>query len=290
MMLELAIGDAFGGCFEYASREFIDKFNDLSGYPDRRSEYDERKPGRYTDDTQMTIAIVEAMFSGEPWTRELLAQKFIEAYKRDPRPGYARRFGKFLEEVSDATEFLEKMDPRSDKSGGAMRATPLGMIKDLNRALKACALQASITHNTIDGINAALASTAMTHYFAYGLGPKADLGRYLETVVDGQWSVPYLVSVGAKGWMSVRAAITAVQESDSMSGLLKRCVNFGGDVDTVATIAMAAASMSDEIAKDIPQVLVDQLENEQFGKDYLGLLDHKLMSLREKGQDDISSI
>lgn len=281
MLLEMAIGDAYGACFEYASRDVIDRFNDLSGYPSRSNGYDDRLSGAYTDDTQMSIAIVEAMFSGENWTKELLARKFVEAYKRDPRAGYARSFGQFLGEVEGSEQFLAEIDPRSDKSGGAMRATPLGLIKNLNKALKACSLQASVTHNTVDGINAALASTAMAHYFAYDLGPKEELGRYLETVVDGQWSIPWTAQVGAKGWMSVRAAITAVQEEDSLSGLLKRCVNFSGDVDTVATIAVASASLSEQFAKDLPQCLVDDLEAGEYGGSYLEALDKKLLSIKE---------
>ncbi len=61
MMIELAIGDAYGAGFEYAPDTFIREKNDLSAYvqPPRHT----IKPGCYTDDTQMAIAVAEAMLT-----------------------------------------------------------------------------------------------------------------------------------------------------------------------------------------------------------------------------------
>jgi ADP-ribosylglycohydrolase len=84
------------------------------------------------------------------------------------------------------------------------------------------------------------------------------------------------------GWMSVRAAITAVMRNDSMSELLQDCIAFTGDVDTVAAIALAAGSCSEEITQDIPNHLVTGLENGTYGRDYLIDLDKQLMSLANK--------
>ena len=78
--------------------------------------------------------------------------------------------------------------------------------------------------------------------------------------------------------MSVRAAITAVAQAKSLSELLQTCVAFTGDVDTVAAIAMGAASMSREIVQDLPSALVDQLEDGEFGRKYIVKLDKQLLS------------
>jgi len=78
--------------------------------------------------------------------------------------------------------------------------------------------------------------------------------------------------------MSVRAAITAVQEGGSLSDILKRSIAFTGDVDTVATIALGAASLSDEIENDLPPALFDGLEDGEFGRTYILELDGKLMN------------
>ncbi|WP_156398027.1 hypothetical protein [Duganella sp. Root336D2] len=61
-----------------------------------------------------------------------------------------------------------------------------------------------------------------------------------------------------------------------MSALLRDCVNFGGDVDSVAAIAMGLASLSREYVSDIPQVLVDELEDGAYGRSFLRSLDEAL--------------
>ncbi len=71
--------------------------------------------------------------------------------------------------------------------------------------------------------------------------------------------------------------ITAVQRNSSLSALLKDCIAFTGDVDTVATIALAAASHSHEYAKDLPTILIETLENGQYGRDYIQELDDQLL-------------
>ena len=67
---------------------------------------------------------------------------------------------------------------------------------------------------------------------------------------------------------------------DSMSKLLQACIAFSGDVDTVATIALAAGSCSREIAQDLPENLVQGLENQSYGRDYIRELDRQLMNCR----------
>lgn len=277
MLLELAVGDAYGAGFEYVSRRMIREQNTLEGYVQHPRHG--IRPGCYTDDTQMSIAIAELLVSDAPWTRETIAQQFVTAFKRDPREGYARGFHGFLQEVQDGTEFLARIKPHSDKSGAAMRAAPLGVLPDVVTVIEHCTVQAAITHDTLDGINAAVAAALMAHYFIYDHGSKAELGAFVAAHVPGPWIKPWSGQVGAKGWMSVQAAITVIQQHDSLSAMLKACVDFSGDVDTVATIALAAASCCDEVTQDLPVHLIDTLENGPYGRDFIVDLDQRLTAL-----------
>lgn len=99
MLLELAIGDAYGAGFEYANSQFIASKNTLSGYVQHPRH--NIKPGCYTDDTQMSIAIAEVLVSQQPWTEEILANNFVTVFKRDPREGYAKGFFDFLTQIED---------------------------------------------------------------------------------------------------------------------------------------------------------------------------------------------
>lgn len=277
MLLELAIGDAYGAGFEYADPEFVRQNNTLRYH--QHPKHIGIKPGMYTDDTQMSLAIAELMIEGKAWTSLNLASKFVEVFKRDEREGYASRFYHFLQHTKSGEEFLANIHPNSEKSGAAMRAPVIGILKDKQEVLEKAETQAIITHNTRDGIRAAKASAMIVHYFLREKGKKRDLHTYLKAHVKGDWASRWTGKVGSKGWMSVRAAITAIQESSSMADLLKRCVSYTGDVDTVATIAMAGASVCPELKNDLPGPLYNDLENNRFGKDYLRSLDQDLLLL-----------
>ncbi|MEO1289381.1 MAG: ADP-ribosylglycohydrolase family protein [Chloroflexota bacterium] len=279
MLLELAIGDAYGAGFEYADK-MVAKHNDLSRYIQHPRHKDIR-PSMYTDDTQMTLAIAELLVENVAWTPINIANKFVVCFKRDERTGYAGRFYDFLQSVADGAEFLERIIPESDKSGAAMRVTPLGVLSEIDDILEKTEIQAKITHNTLDGIQAAQASALLAHYFIYKVDTRRNVGKWLNKHVPSahDWDEDYVGKVKAKGWMSVKAAITAVKRNNSLSQLLLDCINFTGDVDTVATIAIASASNSHEYQQDLPQHLVDTLENDAYSKDYLLQLNAKLVAM-----------
>ena len=276
MLVELAIGDAYGAGFEFAPAEFVAAHNTLSAYVQHPRH--SLKPGSYTDDTQMSLAIAETLIANDPWTPEVLASRFVKTFKRDPRKGYASRFYDFLVSINDGEEFLAKIHGTSDKSGSAMRVTPVGILPTVEQVIEAATIQAKLTHNSPNGINAAIAAALMSHYFLYRLGNKQGLGLFLERYVPGIGSVPWEGKVSTQGWECVQAAVTAIVGNDSLSHILQECVAFTGDVDTVAAIALGAASCSEEVRQDLPSGLFEGLENGKYGRDYIMELDRKLMN------------
>lgn len=59
MLVELAIGDAYGAGFEYAAADFVKTNNNLDKYYSHP--FHKITPGNYTDDTQMSIGITELL-------------------------------------------------------------------------------------------------------------------------------------------------------------------------------------------------------------------------------------
>ena len=106
MLLELAIGDAYGAGFEFVDQQTIELYNNLNGYIQHPRH--DIPPGCYTDDTQMSLAIAEAIVSREPWTPELLATKFVAAFHRDRRFGYAGEILQFFATSSRRKRILRK--------------------------------------------------------------------------------------------------------------------------------------------------------------------------------------
>ena len=276
MLVELAVGDAYGAGFEYVwNRKFVSAHNDLSAYV--RHPWHKQKPGTYTDDTQMSIAIAELVVEGGDWSPLRLAEKFVEVFQRDPRRGYSKQFYAFLKKIKDGATFLANIRPASEKSGAAMRAAPIGVYASIEEVIEKSTVQASVTHDTPAGIHAAVAASLMAHYFLYGLGPKSELPVFLSEHVSGDWQTPWLGEVGSQGLMSVRAALTSVLKHDAMSAILKSCIAWMGDTDTVAAIAMAVASCCSEIERDLPEHLIKGLEKGTYGRAFLGELDGALM-------------
>ncbi len=174
MLLELAVGDAYGAGFEYVDDDVIRAHNDLTRFV--KHPRHPIVPGNYTDDTQMSIAIAEAIVSGAPWTPQLLADKFVEAFKRDPRPGYARGFYQFLRRIKTGAQFLAEIEPTSDKSGAAMRAAPIGILPGTAQVIERATIQAAITHNTPDGITPPSPPRSPATTSCTGLAPGAISG------------------------------------------------------------------------------------------------------------------
>lgn len=289
MLFECAVGDAYGFGFEYADVNL--PLNTLTNYVKHPTYGQSLHPGQYTDDTQMSIAIAEMLVEGRQWTRYGLARKFVEVFKRDPRDGYARGFQQLLESVDDEMQFLTKINPTSNKSGAAMRASPIGFLKDRSEVVDKALTQAAVTHDTPEGRWAAVAAALMSHYFLHTKHPKSELSEWIRVWViqagdntDVKWNEPWTGRVGAQGWMSVRAAMTAIQAHDSLSEILKACIAFSGDVDTVAAIAMSAASCCTTIQRDLPASLIHGLESGPYGATFLHELDTQLVKLFIRGR------
>ncbi|WP_282774195.1 ADP-ribosylglycohydrolase family protein [Phaeodactylibacter xiamenensis] len=281
MLLEIAIADAYGVGFEYRPQNFIRENNDLEKY------YSHEKyaslHGCYSDDTQMSLGIAELMLENASWEARIIADYFVEVFQRDPRNGYSKKFQNILSASSSGEDLLSNIVPTSDRSGAAMRSGIIGLYADTEGVMKKTRLQASLTHNTESGKAAAEAAALLTHYFAYQKGAKADVGNYVSEVVSSpKWSEDWSGEVGEKGWMSVRAAITAIKKSSSQSELLKTCIAFTGDVDTVAAIAFSAAYFCREIERDLPDWMYEHLENGKYGRDYLISVDKRLAAKFEE--------
>ena len=160
-----------------------------------------------------------------------------------------------------------------------MRAGPIGVLAEVDEVLDRATVQARITHDTPGGVASAQAAALMVHYFVYRLGVPDDLAEFVARHTPGEWGQPWKGRVSMSGVDCVRAALTSVARHRSLADLLRGCVAYGGDVDTVATIALAAASWSVDYMRDLPAALVEDLEAGEFGRAYLEDLDRRLVAL-----------
>lgn len=278
MIVEGAIGDAYGAGFEFAEREKIVLKNTISKY--ETHPLFEEIQGRYTDDTQMSIAIVELLIGQEEWTPLNVANKFVEVFKRDPRRGYAKRFYQFLTEIKDGKELLEKIHPKSERNGAVMRSYPIGILKNEKEILEKTKIQASVTHQSEKAIYSAQAIALTSHYFLYKKGDRSELLEYLSEIQNIKWKGMWKGRVGVNAVETVEAVLSILLSEVSLKETLKKSVEFGGDVDTVASLTLAIGRSMNEIENDLPKWLYDELENGEYGLNYILELNEKLIKLK----------
>lgn len=292
MLVEMAICDAYGAGFEFVPRKFLDENHTMDKYV-RNPRYP--RVGCYTDDTQMALALSRLMLEGgdpNQWTTADLIRVFFEEFARDPRLGYATGFYQLLSKwegcyrqlLDDPVDFdivdawVHTICPHSHKNGGAMRAGPLGLLPRTDMVVDRAMFQASITHATYEGLVSSAASALMVHYCHYNLGALSDLPCWLDRQLPGfDWSSArdrhHPVSTRARD--AIQGAVWALVRSATLTGVLRRCVDYGGDTDTVAAIAGCAASCSAEIEQILPPQLVQDIEGGRtsIGWSHLSALD-----------------
>ncbi len=133
MLKEIAIADAYGAGFEFSPQGKVRDGNNLSGYL-AHDLYG--FSAKYTDDTQMSIAIAEFLIEGGAYEQGAIASKFHDCFKRDKRKGYSKGFYDLLSLVESGSELMEKIKPKSERNGAAMRSVPLGVLENKEQLMQ----------------------------------------------------------------------------------------------------------------------------------------------------------
>lgn len=275
MLFEIAIGDAYGAGFEFSSSEKIAEKNKGNRY--ETHDLGQIPAGHYTDDTQMSVAIAEVLLSGQSLNPLSFASAFVNAFKRDPKAGYAKGFDQLLRECANGCELLERIRPASTRNGAAMRAVPIGLLPTMEDVLAIAEVSAAVTHNTSEGIASAQIVALMAHGFIHRKVAVSDIVDFALGVVSTlPVSRVWQDNVRCDAIETISAVVTLLPRYRSLQSLLLASVDLGGDTDSVASIALGLASLSGEYINDIHPALVDGLESGTFGKTFLVDLDAKI--------------
>tara|TARA_Y100000034_G_scaffold74118_1_gene89167 strand:- start:3035 stop:3877 length:843 start_codon:yes stop_codon:yes gene_type:complete len=272
MLVEIAVADAYGAGFEFVEQEVIVAENKLIDY---RAHQLSGIKGCYTDDTQMSLALVELMLKDIEWTQENIAEAFYECYKRDPVHGYAKRLQAAFSEAENAAIFARMINSDSFGNGAMMRSVPLGYFNSETEVIDRATIQASVTHNHPIAIDASVCIALAAHAGLYGKATLSELPEYL-------LSLGYKVNSGWHGRVkaisedTLSAVMSNLLAHNCYSTLIKNAVNFGGDTDSVAAISCGVASCYKETKKTLPEHLLKNFSKKSYGLDYLADIDSQL--------------
>ncbi len=295
MLLGIAIGDAFGAGYEFdGDTSHIKNVFDFTKY--RVHPRHKQKSGMYTDDTQMSIGVCKLLASDSPFNKLTLADSFVECFKRDPIDGYSRGFQAFLKEVSSGEEFLARIRGDSTKNGAAMRSVPLGLLPNVEDVVQCAQINASLTHNTPNGVSSSVCVALLSHHQFYELEDNFFDFIYAHGELD-KMSLDYMLQVrrmhdlnpdilfgrgcAAKGVpcdgiKTAGAVLYLINKHGTVpSALLKQAILLGGDTDSVASIALGISAINSGL-DTLPPFLLRDLTNHQYGKEYLVALGETL--------------
>ncbi|TSC84013.1 MAG: ADP-ribosylglycohydrolase [Parcubacteria group bacterium Gr01-1014_13] len=255
MLLYIAMADAYAVAVEY-NNALEGKCLEFQGYLAHPTHG--LPAGSYTDDTEMSVANALVLIQ-QPgfFTKLAFADAYVAEFKTGGRrKGYSKGFQTVLELVRSGKELLALIDPTSVKNGAAMRAVPIGVLPTVGKVLEVATLQASITHDTPEGRFSARAVALMSHFALYentvlpGLGrfcqrylPEEDV-RYFGDAIFRPWPCgPVKASPGTSvAIATVQAVVTVLAQENSLMGILRQVIKWGGDTDSVAAIAWGIAS------------------------------------------------
>ena len=279
-ILALALGDAFGAPYEGGILERT--LWSIIG----------RKKGRccWTDDTQMSIDVIESLLACGRLDQDDLARRFAESYRwaRGYGPGAARML-KHIRKGQPWQQANRSVYPDgSYGNGGAMRVAPIGLyfgIANTKQLIDAARASAAVTHGHPLGQEGAVLVALATAAAAADLdSPEiiSMLADHARTEVfqnrlatAGNWlqqgKIPEPAAVAASLGNGIAAAdscVTAIflaiaRQKDSFGQLLETVKKIGGDVDTIGAMAGGIWGAGRGYSA-LPTELLQQLEQAEY--------------------------
>ena len=276
-ILGVALGDAFGALYEggLLERALWGLIGKTGG------------KRRWTDDTQMTLDVLESLLEREGIDQEDLARRFASSYKwsRGYGPGAARTLRRIRRGQPWESAARSVYAGGSYGNGGAMRSLPIGLFfakSGMGAVARAAEAAAAVTHAHALGREGAVQVSLAAMLTFQGLDQHQLLLRLAERTeskafsqkLDAatRWlqshkdvSAREVASTLGAGIAAVDSCITAIYVALRFSRSTFRClidftVEMGGDVDTIAAMAGGIWGVARGI-QDLPQEMLDQLED-----------------------------
>ena len=210
----------------------------------------------FTDDTVLTVALAEAILTGNDYTTLMKAY-----YRRYPDAGY----GGFFHRWARATDCKPY---NSWGNGAAMRISAVGFAFDtLEEVLARAAEYTAVTHNHEEGIKGAQA-TAAAIFLARTGASKGEIRKYiaetfhydLTRTVD---EIRPTYKFNESCQETVPEAMVSFLESTDFEDAIRNAISLGGDSDTLACItggiAQAHYGVPAAIAERAMSILDDDL-------------------------------
>jgi len=301
-LLGCAFGDALGAAVEMQSRSAI-----LARYPGllRDFQVTARGFGRYSDDTEMSLALAKSMLRTKKVAAADCARAYAESFT--PQRGYGRSAVQVLSALQQGADWRETgtllFADGSYGNGAAMRIAPLGLVYgQLAAARLMTKVKAAVwmTHCHREAVEAALLQARAIGMLLQATQPPdsvafvIQLSGYLPDTVlrvslqllrqllhqrASAEAVSDAFGCGVRSADSWPAALwAALQFSEDPEEAIIQAVNLGGDTDTIGAMSGALVGALHG-THWFPPRWFDNLENGADGRDELIAVAEKLSAI-----------
>ncbi|MEJ6010475.1 ADP-ribosylglycohydrolase family protein [Novosphingobium aquae] len=249
-LLGLAVGDALGTTLEFKGRDTYPPLTDIVGGGPFSL-----KPGQWTDDTAMALALAESLAHCDPFSPTDLMHRFV-AWRREGEYSCtgscfdigvttSAALGRF-ERTGDP--FAGSIDPQTAGNGSLMRLAPVAIRywRDHSILRQVAIDQSRTTHGAPEAVSACAAYAGMLADAIAGVPREGVLSQQSDgyagsvaKVVRGSWRGKARTSVRSGGYVveSLEAALWAIGRTSDFRGAVLTAANLGDDADTTAAIA-----------------------------------------------------
>ena len=227
------------------------------------------KRSRYTDDTILTVAIMDWLMSDASLSWDVLEQKIVTYTKTSKRfIGQSRCFSNaFAEWVKNDNREKGRV---STSNGAVMRVTPVGwFFNDIETIEKVAEIQATLTHNHPDPICGAKA-VAVAVLLARQGRAKDEIREFISSRYNialhytseefrpgAQWTT--------NGKETAQQALMSFLCTDNFEDAIRYAVSLGTDSDTVGAIV---GGIAEAFYREVPEHIKSEIHRRAFPNEY----------------------
>ena len=260
----MAIAESYATPFNHQSQQFIQQHHHMNGY----NPFSHEATGRYGPVTQMTMAIASLMIENQPFSE--YATALLKTYQQDPRQGYNSALENNLTHASTVHEFLDNCASYQTDSSALMRAIPCGLHNKIEDVIFTAKAQAKTTNNKPQNIESSVFIAVLSHaLYHLKMPPQKAIQQALKHGTKEPKERAKQNNGSSIDALSIIAEIIKSLNHQSLSANISNAVLKGGECAIVASVAVGLASLSPYYSQDIPQILLENLEEDPFGGDYL---------------------
>ena len=256
-LIGLALGDALGTTLEFKVRDAYAPLTDMVGGGPFNL-----KPGEWTDDTAMALALAESLAAKGRLNEQDLLARFSDWRDNGTYSCTGVCFDIGLTTAQALSRWKQtgedhcgSTDPGAAGNGSLMRLAPVAIRYWTDRPTlrDAAARQSRTTHAADEAIDAcvyyaeALADAIEGRSRSVVLRPRQGFAGGVDTVAAGSWRGKARSEINASGYVvhALEASLWATGRSANFERAVLHAANLGQDADTTAAIAGQLAGAMD---------------------------------------------